>query len=310
MANIIQKKIVTSQLTLTSAIIVSIALWVVCFLIRPISNSIETIGAYALYALIGYLLIVINKLFAIIRLRASFQTVIYLTLISICPIIHSIYEGNIIALCCLVSIFFLFNSFQKEWSAGLLFHAFIFWGIGCILVPKIVWIVPYLLYSCYIFKSLNIRSFVASIFGFSIPIGVYVVYELWNSQGGEIATKIADITKTEGIYFDNSQLPIIVMLIYSFIIFMVSAAHSMLHSMDEKMQTRCYLQFFIVTTTLLFILAFSCISSSVQLLPFIQIGNGLLYGHFSTLTGNKWSNLFFICMLVFIIPVFIINLLY
>lgn len=310
MANIIQKKIVTSQLTLTSATIVSIALWVVCYFVRPISNLIETVGAYALYALIGYLLIVINKSFAIIRLRASFQTVIYLTLISICPIIHSIYEGNIIALCCLISIFLLFNSFQKEWSAGLLFHAFIFWGIACIFVPKIVWIVPYLLYSCYIFKSLNIRSFVASILGFSIPIGIYAVYDLWNSQGVEIATKIADITRIEAISFDSSQLPIIVMLIYSFTIFMVSAAHSILSSMDEKMQTRCYLQFFIVTTTLLFILAFCCISTSTQLLPFIQIGNGLLYGHFSTLTHNKWSNLFFICILVFIIPVFIINLLF
>lgn len=310
MANIIQKKIVTSQLTLTTAVIVSVALWVVCFLIRPVTNLIETIGAYALYALIGYLLIVINKSFAIIRLRASFQTVIYLTLVSICPVIHTIYEGNIMALCCLVSIFFLFNSFQKEWSAGLLFHAFIFWGIGCILVPKIVWIVPYLLYSCYIFKSLNIRSFVASIFGLSIPIGGYVAYDFWDNQGVEIATKIAEITRIEGIAFDDIQLPICVMSLFMFVIFVVSATHSILYSMDEKMQTRCYLQHFIVTTTFLFVLAFSCISASLQLLPFIQIGIGLLYGHFSTLTHNKWSNLFFICILAFLIPVFIINLLF
>ena len=310
MAKRIQKEIVTNQLTLTIGIVASIVMWAVCYLVHPIATLGETIGAYALYALIGYLLIILNKSFSIIRLRASFQTVIFLVLVSIFPQIHALYEGNIMAVCYLIGTFFLFNSFQKEWSAGLLFHAFIFLGIGCLFVPKIVWLIPYMWFSCYVFRSLNLRSFVASIFGCSIPITGYTIYDFINNQGIGFAAKLAEVTRLEGIYIDNLQLPIVVMLLFSFIIFVVSATHSILYSMDEKVQTRSYLQHLIVVVSLLFVLSFSCLSITLQLMPLILIGIGLLYGHFSTLTKSKWSNIFFISMLVITIPIFIINLLY
>ncbi len=310
MAKKFQKEIVTNQLTLTTAIISSVVIWVVCYLVRPVANLEETIGAYVLYALIGYLLIVLNKSFSIIRLRASFQTVIFLILTSIYSAIHTLYVGNIMATCCLISIFFLFSSFQKDWSAGILFHAFIFWGLGCVLVPKIVWLVPFMWYSCYVFRSLNFRSFVASIFGWSIPIGGFAVYDYLNNQGIGFIDKIVEVTKIEGISLENLQLPIVVMLLFLFIIFVVSATHSILYSMDEKVQTRSYLQHLIVAVSILFLVAFSCLSITLHLMPLILIGIGLLYGHFSTLTNSKWSNIFFISILLFTIPIFIINLLF
>ena len=310
MAKSIQKEIVTNQLTLTTAIIVSVAIWVVCFLVRPLASLGETIGAYALYTLIGYLLIVINKSFAIIRLRASFQTIIFLILTSIYPEIHTIFGGNLMAICCLASIFILYNTFQVSWSAGLLFHAFILWGIGCLFVPKMVWLIPYLWYSCYVFRSLNIRSFVASVFGWSIPIGIFTIYDLVTNHGADIIAKIAEVTRFESISSVNLELSTVVMLFYTLMLFLVSATHYFLYSMEEKMQTRSYLQHLIVTGSLLFVLAFTSISIALQLMPMILIVISLLYGHFSMLTNSKWSNIFFIGSLLCFVLVFVVNLLY
>ena len=80
-----QKQIVTHQLSLTASILISVLLWSVGYIIRPVAGLLETIGAYAMYALIGYLLVVLNKSFAIIRLRATFQTVIFMILIGVSP---------------------------------------------------------------------------------------------------------------------------------------------------------------------------------------------------------------------------------
>ena len=204
----------------------------------------------------------------------------------------------------------MYSSFQKDWSAGILFHAFIFWGIGCLFVPKIVWLVPFMWYSCYVFRSLNFRSFVASILGCLIPIGGFAIYDYLNNQGIAFAEKVAEVTRFEGISLDNLQPSIVVMLLFLFTIFVVSTTHSVLYSMDEKVQTRSYLQHLVVSITLLFLLAFICLSITLQLMPLILIGIGLLFGHFSTLTNSKWSNIFFISILLLTIPVFIINLLF
>ena len=310
MAKTIQKAIVTNQLTLTTGIIASVVMWTVCYIVRPIANFGETIGAFALYALIGYLLIVMNKSFAIIRLRASFQTVIFLILTAITIEIHMFNVGIIMTLCCLFSILLLYKTFHVSWSAGLLFHAFIFWGIASLLVPKIVWLIPYIWYTCYVFGSLNTRSFVASVFGWSIPIGGYALYGYLTNQRMDIMAKAAEIIRVESISSVSIELSIIVMLFFSLLIFLVSAIHFLMFAMDEKVQTRCYLQHLTVTVTVLFIIVFSCISTTLQFMPLILSGVSLLYGHFSTLTNSKWSNIFFVSTLLCLIPLLFINLLY
>lgn len=310
MAKTFQKDIVTHQLTLTIANIASVVCWVVCYLLHPVADLPETIGAFALYALIGYLLIIINKSFAIIRLRASFQTVIFLILVAICPAIHTLNEGIFMTLCCLGSIFITYSSYHIRWSAALLFHAFMIWSIGGLFVPKIVWLIPYIWYSCYVFRSLNLRSFVASIFGWSIPAIIYVAYDFLNNGGMGVQDKVIEMISFEDITSADIQWPTIITLLFLFIIYTTSVAHYLLYSMDEKVQTRCYLQHLTISVALLFVLAFTNLSSCWLYAPLILVGIALLYGHFSTLTNSKWSNIFFIGSLICSVPVFVINLIY
>lgn len=310
MANRFQKEIVTNQLTLTTAIILSVAFWIAGYMIRPVADLPETIGAYAIYAIIGYMLIVINRTFAIIRIRASFQTVIFLLLTSILPNIHLVNKGCIVAFLCLVSMFLIFQSYQMERSSGLLFHAFLLWSVGCLLIPKIVWIIPYLWFICNVFKTLDLKSLLASIFGFSIPLALYAVYDYFFYQNANLIAKATEVISLEDLSVATSQLALVTTLIFLLVIQLVSSFHSIMFSMEEKVQTRCYLQFLMVFVPILLVIAICNLSDAWQIIPIMLPGISLLFGHFATLSNSKLSNRVFIAVFICIIPVFLINLLF
>lgn len=96
----------------------------------------DRIVSFLIYATIGYFLIELNNQFSIIRMRASMQTAIYFLLVTVCPKMHYLYTGDIIALGFLISIYFLFKSYQQTQAAGYLFYSFFFIGAGSI-VPTV-----------------------------------------------------------------------------------------------------------------------------------------------------------------------------
>jgi len=305
-----QKQVVTHQLTLLVAVSLAIVFWTIALLLHPMADLRETIGAFALYAIVGYLLIVLNKTFAIIRLRASIQTVIFLVLAAILPDTHLIYPGIIMTLCYLVGLFFFFNSYQLERPAGLLFHAFIFWGISSLFVPKIIWLFPFIWYACFTFRSLSVKSFIASLFGWSLPIGVFAAYAFWKGDFSAFTNKVIEAVAIEIPTSLDFLWPFVVTLFYLLIIFIVSSAHSLKTSLDEKVQARNYLHHIITVTVVLFILIGTMPSDYELLLPLMVMNVSILYGHFSAIANTKWSNIFFICSLVCLVPVFIVNLLF
>ena len=83
----------------------------------------ERIVSFLVYAIIGYFLIELNNQFSIIRMRASMQTAIYFLLVTVCPGMHLLYIGDIVALGSLISIYFLFKSYQQAQAAGYLFYS-------------------------------------------------------------------------------------------------------------------------------------------------------------------------------------------
>lgn len=102
----------------------------------PASGLGGTDRQLLIYAIIGYFLIELNNQFGIIRMRASMQTAIYFLFVTVCPEMHLLYAGDIAALASLISIYFLFRSYQQSHAAGYLFYSFLFIGMGSIIFPN------------------------------------------------------------------------------------------------------------------------------------------------------------------------------
>ena len=91
-------------------------------------------------------------------------------------------------------------------------------------------------------------------------------------------------------------------------LFVVSAAHCWLASLDDKLRTRAYLQFLILLNAVLFAGVFLFPAYCAHWIASLLIGVSILAGHLFVLTHSKSSNIFFLCALIGLVILFIYNI--
>lgn len=154
----LQGRITAGRFTLPIVIFTCIACWVLTSVLLPglevkessyplwnivnIPAWANRIVSFLLFAGIGYFLIELNNTFAIIRMRASVQTSLYFLLITACPGMHLLYAGDVAAVTFLISLYFLFKSYQQPRPAGYLFHSFALLSAGSVAFPQLTYFIP------------------------------------------------------------------------------------------------------------------------------------------------------------------------
>ena len=317
----LQSQVTTGRLTLPVVILICALCWVLTYFLFPDSIAsttskdsssflqstrdlllpgwAERIISFLVCAIIGYFLIELNNQFSIIRMRASMQTAIYFLLVTVCPGMHLLYIGDIVALGSLISIYFLFKSYQQAQAAGYLFYSFFFIGAGSILFPQLTILSVLWLLESYRFQSLTPRSFCGALLGWMLPYWMLFGHAFFYNEM-ELFYRPFNQLLTFGEVF---HLPILqpwelAILGYLLVMFIVSAVHCIAAGFEDKIRTRAYLQFLIDLTFFLFLLiALQPIYCSA-LLPLLIISSSILIGHFFVLTNSKNSNVFFIISLV------------
>ena len=267
----------------------------------------ERIVSFLVYAIIGYFLIELNNQFSIIRMRASMQTAIYFLLVTVCPGMHLLYIGDIVALGSLISIYFLFKSYQQAQAAGYLFYSFFFIGAGSILFPQLTILSVLWLLEAYRFQSLTPRSFCGALLGWMLPYWMLFGHAFFYNEM-ELFYRPFNQLLAFGEVFNLQILQPweLAILGYLLVMFIVSAVHCIAAGFEDKIRTRAYLQF-LMTLFLFLLIALQPIYCSA-LLPLLIISNSILIGHFFVLTNSKSSNVFFIISLVGLILLFAFNI--
>ncbi len=311
----LQNRITTGRFTLPAAILIAAACWISATFLLPevktppnkypfwdifrdscIPAWADRLSSFVLYALIGYLLIQLNNTFAIIRMRASIQTAVYLLLVSVCPYLHTLQAGGLASAALLAALFFVFRSYQQAESTGTLFHAFVFIGLGSLLLPQLMLFMPVLWAGAYSFRSLHIKSLVASLVGWSVPYWFLLGYAFCCGQMELFYLPFKELTSFAPVQFDFEPWQQ-VLLAYLLVLFIVSAAHCFAAGYEDKIRTRNYLHYLILLSLCLFVYIGLQPASAHHLLPSLLICVSLLTGHLFMLTNSLCSNLFFICAL-------------
>lgn len=269
----------------------------------------ERIVSFLVYAVIGYFLIELNNQFGIIRMRASMQTAIYFLLVTACPEMHLLYAGDIAALAFLISIYFLFKSYQQSRAAGYLFYSFLFIGARSILFPQLTVLSVLWLFEAYRFQALTPRSFCGALLGWILPYWMLFGHAFFYNEMELFYRPFIELT-TFGDVFNLQILQTweLAVLGYLLVLFIVSAVHCIAAGFEDKIRTRAYLQFLIDLTIFLFLLIAIQPNYCSDLLPLLMISCSILIGHFFVLTNSKSSNVFFIVSLVSLILLFAFNI--
>ncbi len=197
-------------------------------------------------------------------MRASMQTAIYFLLVTICPEMHLLYVGDIVALASPVLYLFPVQSYQQPQAAGYLFYSFFFIGAEAFFSPSS----PSSRYSGY--SSLPFS--VAKLLVVSAVRCLGWVLPYWILFGTP-----SSITRWSYIYRPFTQLLTfgksltckfsqpweLAILGYLLVMFIVSAVHCIIAGFEDKIRTRAYLQFHNHLTIFLFLL--------IALQPYIAV---------------------------------------
>lgn len=261
-----------------------------------------------IYFIIGYLLIQMNNTFGLIRVRASTQTSIFLSLIAACSPIQRLTPGTITALLFVVALYLLLIAYQHFRSSGYLFHTFLFVGLASLIFPQVTLLAPILLVGAFNFQALNRRSLLAALIGWGFPYWFLFGHAFFYDNMDLFYQPFIELTTFYPIDFSAFSLWELAVLGYTLVLFIVSSIHCLLQSYKDKIRTRIHLRFFILLNACIYLLIALQPNLCADLLPLSFVGISILTGHMFVLTSSKLSNVFFICSVIGLVLLFFFNL--
>ncbi|MDR0892872.1 MAG: hypothetical protein LBN24_09695 [Mediterranea sp.] len=269
----------------------------------------ERLLNYLIYAIIGYFLIEMNNRFAIIRMRASIQTVVYFLIITICPEMHLLYAGDMAAVAFLAAMYFLFCSYQQTHPATYLFYSFMAIGIGSLFLPQLTYLAPIWLFEAYRFQSLTLRSFCAAVVGWALPYWFLFAHAAFYGDMELFYRPFRELL----IFGQPFNLALLQpwqwgVLGYLLLLATISTIHCIASGLDDKIRTRSYLRFLIDQTFCLFLAIAVLPMYCMDFMPQLLISSSVLIGHFFVLTNSKASNGLFIFSLAALLLLFAFNI--
>lgn len=267
------------------------------------------VGGVVLHVAVGWLLIVLNNTFGIIRTRASFQTAVYLLLMTVlCTDLYTPRAGDVASVLFVVSLFFLFRSYRRAAAPSDLFAASACLGLGSLAVPQLLWLLPLYWIGAYSFQSLSARSFCASLVGWALPYWFLLGHACWYGEMSLFTAPFADLVSGHPLLqgLDTRRL---VLLGYLFGVYAVSAGRFLaVGYYEDKIRTRCYLRFFVLVSFCLFVYIVLQPVSGEALVSVLAVCVSILAGHLFVLSRGWLANAFFLLSLLGLLALYVLNL--
>lgn len=323
----IQTRIMTGRFTLPVSIIITIICWFVVYVVIPDIQTKEVVHTFwemlplhllpvwanklislFFYIITGYLLILMNNSFGLVRIRASVQTSFYLLFVAACPAIQHLNVGHPAALTFVIALYLLFDAYQTIKPSGYLFHAFLFVGLGSIVFPQLILFTPILLIGAFNFQALTLRSFFAAILGFGLPYWFLFGHAFFYDDIDLFYQPFRDLATFYPIDITHFLPWEIATLGFMFVLFLISSIHCIVQGYMDKIRTRVYLRFIILLNFCIFVLIILQPIHCATLLPLLFVGVSILTSHLFVLTKSKLSNVFFISTCIALILLFSYNI--
>ncbi|MDR1003540.1 MAG: hypothetical protein LBL97_00810 [Prevotellaceae bacterium] len=295
--------------SLPVTIFLALVCWIVAFMLLPDRPSGgESLAGLLLYAATGYLLILLNNAFALIRIRMSVQTMVYFLLVAACPVLHRSIPEAMAAALYLPALFMLLYSYQNKHTAEQACYTFMLLSAGSLFYPRLMLFMPLFWVGQYMFQSLTAKTFVAGCVGWLLPYWFLLAYAYltgdmsrFTEPFGELVT-FQPVTERGFLPWEGATL------LFLFVLFVVSSIHSLTNGFQDKMRIHVYLQFFVLTTLFFFIYVLLQPAQALPMLPFLLINVSVLTGHFVAQSDSRSSNCFVVAVLLLLFSLFAFNL--
>lgn len=264
-------------------------------------------GGLLVHILTAYLLILLNNAYGLIRQRASFQSAVYLLLVSLSPDWYGLQAGHLAGVAIVGSLFFLFRAYRSPAAPTDLFLATGCVGVGALFVPSLTFFVPLYWIGAYSLQALSLRSFFGSLLGWMFPFWFLLGHAWFYGEMELFTAPFNEMVRFSPVFqgFEGRDWGT---LAYLLVLFLVAGSHALARGFDDKIRTRCSLRFFVLLCVCLFLAIALQPLLCVGLLSALAVCVSVLVGHLFVLTRGRAANLFFISVLWAGFFIYLLNL--
>ena len=288
----IQNRVAESRLTLLVTVLFGLAIWLLCGLIQQ-----QWWIQFACAALSTYLMVELNNGNALIRIYSRTVSCAFIILSCIACFLFPSVEGAIAQLCLVASLLTLYHTYQDKASPGWTFYTFLLLGLASLVKVHVFFFVPvYWVIMAFFTYSLSWRTFLASIFGLTVPYWFLASIVLLRFQDAftTFTNHFLPLSKFQ-IPFDYSLVSIPEILTYAFVIILAITGiiHYLRNSYNDKIRIRQIYYSLILLDVIA--LVFVCIQPQHYdlMMRCTVIATSPLIAHFLTLTHTRITNIAF-----------------
>ena len=242
-----------------------------------------------------------NYILVIIREKTFLPPLLYILFISTNPSFFPFKSTSIGIFCLILAVYQLFVSYHDPKSVDRAFNATLFIGIGSLLWVHILWFLPLFWLGMFNFKSLNLRTFMASLMGVSTVLWFLLGWCVLTDDFSAFAIPFAAFTKIS--FFDITSPGLIdwVIIAYVGLFVLIASVDILIHEHEENIRTRQYLYFLIIFFLVAFGLFFLYESSSDEYFCIACMPASILIAHlFAVKKRKRWYRFYHVSVLIFI----------
>jgi len=240
----------------------------------------------------AFLIVQINNRFTIIRTRSFIPVFIFLTMMSVVTNVHQLPGSHFALTFLLAALFVFFDMFRNRQASEQAFLGSLLVSTGSLFITPVVLFLPVCWIGFAQFKSLSLRTFLASIIGglvpwifyFSIKFYFETDYQWFESliSNFHIGFNLLDLPLIELIYLASMSVYIIAGLVGLF---------SNLHG--DSLQSRAYLNFLVMLLMFSFLFSVLFVNEYLAFIPFVVMLFSFLLAHPFTLKPNGFYAIIF-----------------
>ena len=237
-----------------------------------------------------------NYLFAVIRTRTVLPTVFFLLMTTSSPMFYSEWKGSLAVAGAMICTVFLFDSYQKPESQTNALNIGLLLTLCSFVWAPIICLFPLFWIGFYSFKSLNFKTFFASITGVVVVWLFVFVWSIYN--GGvqvfiDVFSAFGDILEIHPFTWNFREW-----IVFGFVLILViiSGVNIFISGISEKIRTETYLKkLFLASVSIAIALVLQSECHIWILLVYLPIS--VILSHLFTLSTRRatsWTLIFFI----------------
>lgn len=228
-----------------------------------------------------------NYILVLIREKTLLPFLFYVLFISTNPDFLPLKSTSLGVFCLILAIYQLFSSYHEPEAKSNAYNAALLIAIGSLLWIHILWFLPLFWIGMYNFRTLNIRTFLASMLGIVTIYWFLLGWCVWFRDFTPFTIPFATLFKIRFLISHEIGWIDWVSILWVALLTTVSAINIITHEYEDVLRTRQFLSFLILMTVWAFALFFLYEQASEEFLETACIPAAILIAHFFTVMRGR-----------------------